>query len=56
MPLSQKTINEYKQILKEDYNLELDDKEANEQLVRLVNFYTTLIEINYEDKQQPTTN
>lgn len=50
--LSDKAIQEYKEIFKNEFNQELTDAEAKEQGERLVNFFELLIKIDQNNKQR----
>jgi len=49
MGLPKKLVDEYKQIVKEDYGQELTDQEAREQAQNLVNFFDLIYECETED-------
>lgn len=48
--LSKKLVEEYKQIVKEEYKIELTDQEAFEQATNLVNFFDLLVKIDQKAK------
>lgn len=50
MTLSDKAIQEYKEIFKKEYGQELTDVEAREQGERLLMFFQTLIDIDRRTK------
>lgn len=47
--LSKQSIDEFKQIVKEDYRQELTDAEASDQGERLVRFFDLLIKIDHRE-------
>ena len=49
--LSDKAIQEYKEIFKKEYGQDLTDKEARDQGERLVKFFETLVKIDQRNKQ-----
>lgn len=49
--LSRKLINELKKILKEEYNLELNDGELNNLAYRLVGLFDLLAKLNFKEEQ-----
>lgn len=48
--LSDKAIQEYKEIFKKEFKQELTDAEAKEQGERLVSFFSLLIDIDKKNK------
>ena len=48
--LSKNAIDEFKQIMKEDYGQDLTDAEANEQGERLVRFFEILLKIDQREE------
>lgn len=57
MPLSQKAIDELKQIYKEEFNEDLPDQEAWEMAHQLLNFFSIILrplpnEVNQEQKEE----
>lgn len=48
--LSKKLIDEYKQIIKEDYRVELSDQDAFECATGLVSYVELLMKIDYQAK------
>lgn len=49
--LSKELINELKIILKEEFNLELNDVELTNLAHRLVGFFDLLAKLNFKEKQ-----
>lgn len=52
MILSDKAVQEYKEIFKKEYGQDLSDAEAREQGERLVKFFETLIKIDQRSKNK----
>lgn len=50
--VSQKLIDEFKQIFKEKYKVSYTDEEAREAAERLVGFYKLLIKVDQRNKQK----
>lgn len=50
--LSKKLIDEYKQIIKEDYGVELSDQDAFECATGLVNYVELLMKIDQQTKTE----
>ena len=50
--LSDKAIQEYKDVFKKEFGQDLTDKEAREQGERLVKFFEILIKIDQKSKQK----
>jgi hypothetical protein len=50
MGLPDKLVQEYKQIVKEDYGEEITDQEAREQSQNLINFFELIFECESEDR------
>ncbi|MEO8581971.1 MAG: hypothetical protein ABI425_05375 [Patescibacteria group bacterium] len=48
--LSKKLIDEYKQIIKEDYGLELSDEDAHDCATNLVDYFELLMKIDHQTK------
>ena len=52
MKFSQKLIDEYKRIFKEEYGVEYTDQEAQEGANNLVGFFELLAKIDYRSKNK----
>lgn len=52
MSLSDKAIQEFKDLMKKEYGEELTDEEARERGERLVSFFMILIDIDQGDKNK----
>ena len=50
--ISDKTIQEFKQIMKEEYGVELSDEESREQGETLVKYFDLLIQVDQRNKQK----
>ena len=50
MPISDRLVQEFKEIVKEDYNEELSDEEARKQGQNLVNFFEILHKGDMEER------
>lgn len=53
--LTQKLIDEFKQIFKKEYGVALNNKDAYEAATNLVNYFELLIKMDYEQKQKGKT-
>ena len=49
MPISNDTIREYKEIMKNDYGLNINYNDAKNELYILANYFETLININIQN-------
>ena len=52
MPLSDKTILQFREIFEKEYGKELANNEAREAAERLVGFYQLLIKVDQRNKQK----
>lgn len=50
--LSKKLIDEFKQIMKEEYGVELSDLEAHKAATNLVGYFDLLLKLDYENKSK----
>lgn len=54
--LSQETINEFIQVVREDYDREITPEQASEILRNLVNYFDLLAKLNYRQKYDNENN
>lgn len=51
MPLNREAVEELREILRREYNIELSDQEAWDAALNLFNFFNALIRMNYSKPQ-----
>ena len=50
--LSPKLIDEFKQIMKKEYGVELNDMDAHRAATNLVGYFDLLLKVDYEQRQK----
>jgi len=48
--ISQETVKEFREAVKTEYSVEIDETEAREILANLVGYFDVLAQINHQDK------